>query len=238
VVRIGTAGWSVPGPAKNLFPGAGSHLERYAKRLNCAEINSSFYRPHKAETWKRWAGSVPAGFRFAVKMPKAITHEAGLACSPEVQREFLSAAGSLGEKLGPVLVQLPPKLAYDPAVAERFFGMLRAKHDGLVALEPRHASWFTADVEKMLREFLVARVAADPAKVSGAEKPGGWDGLVYYRLHGAPRTYYSAYTAEYLAGLAEVVKGKAEAWVVFDNTALGEAIHNALTLDAVVNPVT
>ncbi|SRR5581483_207180 len=77
-LRIGVAGWSLPRAVLDEFPREGSHLARYAARLNCAEINSSFYRPHQPATYARWAASVPANFRFAVKLPRAITHDARL----------------------------------------------------------------------------------------------------------------------------------------------------------------
>ncbi len=82
----------------------------------------------------------------------------------------------------------------------------------------------------MLARYQVARVAADPARVPEAAEPGGWAGLRYWRLHGSPRMYYSAYGAEYLEGLARAVQGDAEAWVIFDNTASGAALGDALEL--------
>ena len=103
-------------------------------------------------------------------------------------------------------------------------------------LEPRHATWFTAPVDRMLREFEVARVAADPPKGSAlAGTPGGWPGLRYWRLHGAPRTYYSEYAEGFLTDFAKGLKAAekkktAETWVIFDNTALGHATANALRL--------
>jgi uncharacterized protein YecE (DUF72 family) len=228
--RIGTAGWSIPRDAAESFPGTGSHLERYARRLPCAEINSSFYRPPRASTWKKWADSVPEGFRFAVKAPKAITHEAALACPPEALAEFVQAASLLGEKLGPLLFQLPPKLAFDAARAEAFFRHLRQVHAGPVALEPRHPSWFEPEVDATLSHFKIAQVAADPARVPKAGIPGGWPGLVYFRLHGSPRTYYSRYEPflQDLAAKLEQNNAANELWVIFDNTASGAAIHNAL----------
>lgn len=236
-LRFGTAGWSIPRSAAHEFPGEGAHLVRYAGRLPCAEINTTFYRPPRVSTWERWAASVPADFRFAVKMPRTITHEAKLAGGGEDLKAFLSGAALLGDKLGPVLVQLPPKLAYEPVVAREFFARLRGEYPGDVALEPRNASWFTEEVSDLLREFRVARVAADPARVPEAALPGGWDGLRYWRLHGSPRIYYSAYSAEFLAQLAEQVRAfEAEAWVIFDNTALGEAAHNVLHLRDLLLP--
>jgi len=72
---IGVAGWSLASRYADEFPPGDSHLERYAKRLNAVEINSSFYKPHRTETYARWAGTTPEGFRFAVKAPRTITHE-------------------------------------------------------------------------------------------------------------------------------------------------------------------
>ena len=78
-LRIGTAGWSIPKQHAAAFPGTGVHIERYARQLHAVEINSSFYRPHKPATYARWAASVPPEFRFAVKLPREITHERRLA---------------------------------------------------------------------------------------------------------------------------------------------------------------
>jgi uncharacterized protein YecE (DUF72 family) len=198
------------------------------------EINSSFYRPHRPSTYAKWAASVPAGFRFAVKVPRAITHERRLADVDAALDAFLAEATALGAALGCLLVQLPPSLAFRAATVEAFLAALRARHDGAVALEPRHATWFDDAAERLLVAHRVARVAADPAVVPAAGAPGGWDGLVYRRLHGAPRIYYSDYDAAYLDALAEEVRGdlaRADAaWCVFDNTALGHATANALAL--------
>ena len=144
---------------------------------------------------------------------------------------------SLGERLGPLLFQLPPKLAFDERTAETFLGLLRGLYSGYVAFEPRHASWFTPEVSSLLATYRIARVAADPAKVPEAVLPGSWRGLKYYRLHGSPRTYYSAYSAEYLAQLADSITADAptsEVWVIFDNTASGAALENALGLSTLV----
>ncbi len=141
-LRIGTAGWSVPSRYAAEVPPGGSHLERYARRLNAVEINSSFYRPHQHKTYARWAQSTPPGFRFAVKVPKAITHESRLAdCGARLDR-FVAEVAGLGDKLGVLLVQLPPSLAFRESIADAFFDALRARTGVAVALEPRHASWF------------------------------------------------------------------------------------------------
>src|SRR3954466_207983 len=136
-IYVGVAGWPIPKPHAGLFPEAGSHLQRYAARFNAVEINSSFYKPHRPATYARWAASVPADFRFSVKVPKLATHERRLVDTEDVLDAFLAEATQLGDKLGPLLVQLPPGLTFSAGVAERFFALLRGRFDGALALEPR-----------------------------------------------------------------------------------------------------
>ena len=231
---IGTAGWSIPGTDAPHFPPEGSALERYASRFPGAEINSSFHRPHRPATWKRWAESVPEGFRFSVKLPKIITHARKLVgCGDEVA-VFLDALEPLGGKLAVLLVQLPPKLAFEESVAASFFADLGGRTGARLACEPRHPSWFADDAGGLLDAHRVARVAADPAVVETAAAPGGWGGLAYWRLHGWPQIYRSSYDGERLAAYAAAIgaslrEGR-ETWCIFDNTAGSAATGNALAL--------
>jgi uncharacterized protein YecE (DUF72 family) len=240
-VRIGCAGWSLPRAQWPRFPAEGSHLERYATRLGAVEIDTSFYRPHRRETYARWAAATPAEFRFAVKLPKTVTHTARLVEAMPAFDDFLSQVEGLGERLGCLLVQLAPSLAFDEAVVSRFLADVRRRHTGALALEARHASWFTGGADALLASLRVARVLADPVLHPGGDAPGGWPGLVYLRLHGAPRVYWSAYDDELLARVAARLgrarEAGAQCWCVFDNTAGGEAIANALTLAEAVGRV-
>jgi uncharacterized protein YecE (DUF72 family) len=229
-IRIGCAGWSIPKAHAAAFPTEGSTLERYAQVFDCAEINSSFYRPHRPATWRRWADSVPAHFRFAAKMPKAISHECRLQACDGLVTAFLDQVGELGDKLRWLLLQLPPSLVFDPAVALPFFEHLREHHDGPLACEPRHASWFTGSVDHALRQLAVSRVAADPARVPRAALPGGDRQRIYFRLHGSPRTYYDAYPSPVLERVARRLRRAPQAWCIFDNTAMGHATGNAIEL--------
>jgi uncharacterized protein YecE (DUF72 family) len=233
---IGTAGWNVPSRNAAEVPQGGSHLERYARCLSAVEINSSFYRPHQRKTYERWARSVPAGFRFSVKVPKAITHEQRLSDCGALLDRFVTEVTGLGDKLGVLLVQLPPKLRFEKRVADGFFRDLRQRFDTPVACEPRHASWFTPEVNDWLAGRRIARVAADPAPVTGAGQPGGWNGLAYYRWHGSPRIYYSDYDDAALAALGKHLdvqrKHGVPTWCILDNTALAAAFGNALALTA------
>jgi len=231
---IGCAGWSVPSEYRAQFPQAGTHLERYAARFPAAEINSSFYRSHQLKTYARWAASVPEHFRFAVKLPRQITHQQRLLDAGPALDQFAGEVSELGEKLGPVLVQLPPSLGFETTIAQDFFAVMREYLTGPVACEPRHQSWFKPEPDRVLQEFQVARVAADPAPVAGAELPGGWSDLAYYRLHGSPRMYYSAYSPDFLSAMAKTFKVNAErnipTWCIFDNTASGAATNDAMSL--------
>ena len=231
---IGTAGWSIPGRNAEQFAAEGSALQRYATRFAGVEINSSFHRPHRAETWARWAASVPDDFRFAVKMPKAISHERRLVDCAELVERFLAEAGALGDKLGVLLLQLPPKLAFDRTLAESFFRHLASHTAAQVVCEPRHPSWFEGDADALLERLRVARVAADPAIVPQATLPGGWRGFSYWRLHGSPIIYRSSYEGarlDHYARLVEAELGQGRpSWCIFDNTASSAATADALAL--------
>ena len=227
-IRIGCAGWSIGRDVASSFPGDGSHLERYARVLNAVEINSSFYKPHQPATYARWAASVPADFRFAVKLPRSISHEQRLVDIETLLAAFAGQANTLGDKLGYILVQLPPSLRFDVAVADAFFTRLRQHFTCALACEARHGSWFGDVATALLQAHGITRVIADPP--AGAAGPFvSTSAMVYARLHGSPRMYYSSYADQYLGDVASYLAGR-EAWCIFDNTASGEALPNALAL--------
>ncbi len=230
--RIGTAGWSVPSVASGAFGTEGTQLQRYSAQFRCVEINSSFYRPHRKETYARWAASVPRDFRFAVKAPRAITHEARLRDAHPPLKSFFEQIRALGAALGPVLVQLPPSLKFDMPLADEFLDDFRTLFAGDAVIEPRHPTWFDSDAEALLRAHRIGRVAADPAPTPNAALPSECDGLRYWRLHGSPRMYFTPYGEERLRRL---VGGLAiNDWCIFDNTASGAALDDALLLQRLV----
>lgn len=230
--HVGIAGWSIRKEHSDLFAKAGTHLQRYASRFDAVEINSSFYQSHKRETYERWAESVPATFRFAVKAPKLLTHEHCLEETGAPLAQFTHEIAGLGKKLGCVLVQLPPGLAYDPRTVETFFASLRARYRGPLVCEPRHPTWFTGAADRRLDAHGVGRVAADPPCAEHGDAPAASMRVIYYRLHGSPQMYYSGYTPEYLERLAEKLRAiqRTPVWCVFDNTARGAAVLNAIDL--------
>ncbi|WPN96119.1 DUF72 domain-containing protein [Pseudomonas sp. MUP55] len=226
---VGCAGWSLPREHWPAFAEQGTHLQRYASRFNAVEINSSFYRPHLPKTYERWRESVPEGFRFSVKVPKRITHELRLQQCGTALDEFLAQCLQLNEKLGCLLVQLPPSLSFERPVAQAFFEALRQRFAGTVVLEPRHASWLAAGA--LLQAFEIAWVTADPAVIDAGE---AWQGVRYWRLHGSPRIYHSAYGHDrvqaYARSLQQSIEAGIPTWCIFDNTASGHAVADALDL--------
>ena len=230
-VLVGCAGWATPRQHAALFADAPSGLARYATRFDAVEINSSFYRPHQRKTYAHWAASVPARFRFAVKLPRQITHEGGLRGSGPALDRFAAEVEGLGDKLALVLVQLPPSRVFEPRVASTFFAMLRRRFDGGLACEPRHASWFGEAADALWDRHDIARVAADPARLPEAAIAGGAGPWRYWRWHGSPVIYRSGYDDAALRALHDAVRAQtprgARAFVVFDNTTLGHAAGDA-----------
>ena len=219
-----------------MFGEGDSHLARYATRFDVVEINSSFHRPHRQQTYVRWAEAVPRQFRFSVKLPKAITHDARLHGVGDALTRFADEIAGLGAKLGGVLVQLPPSLVHDARVANTFFSMLRRRITAPVACEPRHPSWFEPEIDALWQRHGVARVAADPPNPPPASSPGGAGNWNYWRWHGSPRVYYSAYDDSRLHALGlelrPAARARRPAWCIFDNTAHGHAVTDALRLRA------
>jgi uncharacterized protein YecE (DUF72 family) len=234
VIHIGTAGWGIASRYKDAFTGTGSQLEQYGKLLNAVEINSSFRRQHKTQTYARWASSVPDHFRFSVKVPSSLTHDGGLSADAQTLERFATVTRGLGGKLGVILVQLPPTLTFETRTAKRFFAVLRKHFDVQVACEPRHPSWGSDRAERVLRDLAIARVAADPPLWPGAGDPGGFRKVAYFRWHGQPRTYYSDYDEQCLLDLrgrlALAGAHTGHVWLIFDNTVLGHALGNAMAM--------
>ena len=240
-VRIGLAGWSEASSRYGkLLPTAyeegATGLRRYAAAFDFVEINSSFYRQVRPETYAKWAGEVPENFSFSVKMHRLITHYTRLK-NTALLKDFFGSVSGLGSKLAVVLVQLPPTLIFDQEIAGTFFRALRRIYEGCAVCEPRHASWSADEARDLLAKHGVGPVlteipaaGGDPLQDAAPEIP------LYVRLHGTPRKYYSSYSGEDLERLADFL-GKHRArrrYVVFDNTAGPAGVRNALELQRLI----
>jgi uncharacterized protein YecE (DUF72 family) len=211
-----------------------SHLAYYAEHFSCVEINSSFYRPHRKSTYHGWKVTTPPAFRFAVKMPRTITHECALRHAASEVNGFFSGVEALQPKLGAVLIQLPPSLEFSAALVRAFFKSVPRCRGVRLVCEPRHASWFTESADALLEQLDVSRAATDPAPFPAGERPGGCRSFNYFRWHGSPRMYYSSYSKSQLESFAGLVKAArdADAWCIFDNTARYAAWDNAASFIA------
>jgi uncharacterized protein YecE (DUF72 family) len=230
LVRIGTAGWNNPPEFRR--PAPLSHLQHYAAHFNCVEVNSSFYRAHRRETYARWADQTGPDFQFSVKIPKVVTHERALRGCASLLDAFVAQVQGLGRKLAVLLLQLPPSLAWHASTVESFLTMMREAIAVPVVCGPRHESWSGVEVARQLARYGISLVRADPARLSGVRELV--DAVRYYRLHGTPRVYWSSYSSEYLQTLSSEISTHFMAlctpWCIFDNTAAGAAWPNALAL--------
>lgn len=239
--RIGLAGWSeAVGRYGTLLPktaGEGATgLQRYAATFDFVEINSSFYRQIRPATYEKWGAEVPDDFSFAVKMHRLVTHYTRLK-NTETLKDFFASVSGLGQKLGAVLVQLPPTLSFDQEIVAPFFGALRRIYQGCAVCEPRHASWSDDGARDLLAAYDIGPVLTeipgegdDPLRGAAPAIP------LYVRLHGTPRKYYSSYSGEDLRRLADFLAGheKRRRYVVFDNTAGPAGVRNALELQGLL----
>jgi len=223
---IATAGWSIPKKVADRFALEGSGLTRYASVFNGVEINSTFYRRHKTSTFARWTASVPDSFRFSVKVPKEITHTRAMKDIAQPFDIFCADIAPLADKRGPLLCQLPPSLAFDAALLNTAFGAIKNIDEGAIVIEARHNSWKSAEAMDLLKQYTIDRVLADPSPVWPAESFHAPPR--YARLHGKPRIYYSSYSDEEITAFSKLMEPNG--WCVFDNTASGAAIENALTM--------
>jgi len=238
-VYIGTAGWSLSlALAPRAYPGQ-SGLPRYAQYFNAVEVNSTFYRLPRARTIERWRDGTPPGFRFTLKVPRSITHEARLVGVELEVGELCERVAHFERKLGALLIQLPASFEFDARRVAHFLSLLSESTAAPLVVEPRHPSWFADEATRLLIERDVARAAADPACCPAAALPLSASRLVYFRWHGSPRLYFSAYLPEALAALGTALLAarqsggvRRDVYCFLDNTALGAAAVNALSLKA------
>lgn len=230
---IGTSGWSYrwqgifyPEEIKSA-----DYLAYYATRFNATEINSSFYHFTMSKTIEKWLASTPDEFKFAPKLNQDITHKRKFVDIIEPLDKFMSRFLLMGERIGPVLIQIAASFHYDRSVAEDFFKTIRDKYPThKFALEARHRSWFCEESLDLLREYEITFVISS----AGKRFPGleiATTQTIYFRLHGDEKLYSSAYSDEKLEKYAFMIKDwlmdDKEIWVFFNNTILGNAITDA-----------
>ncbi len=232
-IHVGTSGWNYPHWRESFYPGRLPQerwLAFYAERFATVEINNSFYNLPAAATFSGWAARVPRGFLFAVKASRYITHMKKLKDPGASVPRFLERAGHLGDRLGPILFQLPPRWKRN---VERLQGFLRTlPPGGRYAFEFRDPSWFHGETYACLREagaaFCIYHLAGtlSPKEVTAE--------FVYLRLHGPEGAYEGSYDTQALAGWAGALSAWSsqgrEVFCYFDNDQGGYAPRDAARL--------
>jgi uncharacterized protein YecE (DUF72 family) len=236
-IRVGTSGWSYDHWKGPFYPGHladEQKLAYYAGRFRTTEINTSFYRLPSRETLKRWRELTPADFLFAVKASRYITHMKKLRDPGQTVCTFLQRIRILGDKLGPILFQLPPHWRFN---RERLAAFLDAlSREFRYAFEFRDRSWLNEETRELLARHGAAFCIYEfdgflsPKEITSD--------LVYVRLHGPGEPYQGSYNEKRLSGWA----GDFVSWAVqghavfcyFDNDERGYAARNALRLRAML----
>jgi uncharacterized protein YecE (DUF72 family) len=205
-------------------------FEYYSSRFDTLELNVTFYRFPQLKFLQNWYAVSPAGFVFTVKAPRLITHYKRFNDCDRLLSDFYSTTiEGLGDKLGTVLFQFPPTMKYDPALLEQIIKSLT--RDVKNVLEFRHPSWWTGDVFKKLKKAGIIFSGTSFPKLP--EDVVINNRIAYYRFHGVPKLYYSAYTNRKLQTIASALlkdKTVKEVYIYFNNTATIGAIENALWL--------
>lgn len=205
-------------------------LEFYAERFDTVELNATFYRLPTADTFERWAERVPAHVRFAVKASRYLTHIRRLREPAEPIDRLWSRASRLGERLGPVLYQLPPRWRPNPERLDAFLSAVPRTHPQ--AIEIRDARWYRPDVLGLLERGGVALCLHDMPGSVAAPRPVG--PFVYLRFHGAGQRYGGRYPGQRLRvwadRIAEWTAAGLPVWGYFNNDIGGHAIRDAVRL--------
>jgi len=230
---IGTSGWHYDDWRGRFYPGElpkAKWLEFYARHLPTVELNNSFYRLPSENAFNNWHDSSPADFVFAVKVSRFITHIKRLKNSEEAMGNFVKRAMILGEKLGPLLYQLPPSMHRNDETLESFLSSLpgEMKH----VIEFRHQSWLAEKVFEIMRQHNAGLCVFDMPSFTCPLRATA--DFAYIRFHGSNSLYSSCYSDEELAGWAKRIADLAlnldSVYIYFNNDVGGFAVRNALTI--------
>lgn len=232
VFRIGTSGWNYPHWRKIFYPqglATRKWLRFYSQYFDTVEVNATFYGTPKEKTFRNWYEETPAGFLFALKANRFITHIKRLRNIEEPLARFYQIISPLKEKIGPLLFQLPPSLKYDYSLLEDFLSLLDQRY--LTTIEIRHSSFHNEQFLEQLKKYQVALCLSDTAGRYPSLLFEITASFVYVRLHGSRSLYRSCYLEDELRFWAEKLKEwNLPAYVYFDNDSLGWAVPNALRL--------
>jgi uncharacterized protein YecE (DUF72 family) len=235
-VRIGTSGWEYRHWAGRFYPPdlpRDRWLEHYAATFDTVELNNPFYRLPDADQFATWARRVPPTFRYAVKASRYLTHLRRLRDPEDPLQRLWSRARRLGDRLGPVLYQLPPRWRPNP---ERLAAFLAAVPDAPQAIEFRDRRWYAAAMLRLVADAGVALCLHDMP--GSATRPEPIGPFVYVRFHGSAGRYAGGYSSQKLSAWAGRIAGWADSglpvWAYFNNDVDGHAVRDADRLRSMV----
>lgn len=233
---VGTSGWQYKDWRGVLYP-AGVPvrlwLEEYTGHFPTVEINNAFYRLPTRETFEAWRARVPEGFVVAVKASRYLTHIKRLRDPREPVERLMSHAEGLGDRLGPVLLQLPPTLRADADLLDTCLSCFPASTR--VAVEPRHTSWWTPRVREVLEARGAALCWADvrARPVTPLWRTADWGYVRFHEGRAQAWPHYGRRSLETWAGrIGETWPGDADVYAYFNNDPNGAAVRNATTFAA------
>ncbi|MBV9843078.1 MAG: DUF72 domain-containing protein [Sphingomonadaceae bacterium] len=236
-IRIGCSGWIYRHWRGRFYPArlpVKRWFAHYAETFDTVELNNSFYRLPKAETFDAWAAQAPAGFRFAVKANRFLTQAKKLKDCAEPVARMMAPVRHLGDRLGPILYQLPPRFRINLERLESF--LLLLPNDLTHVFEFRDTSWLTPETLALLERYGASFCAHDmPGSATERIAVGP---IAYVRFHGGEGKYWGRYSDERLLEwtdwMVDQARGGRDVWAYFNNDAEGHAVEDALTLKAMV----
>jgi uncharacterized protein YecE (DUF72 family) len=236
-IRIGCSGWNYKHWRERFYPKGlpvRSWFAFYAEHFDTVEINNSFYRLPKPETFAKWRGQAPPGFCYAVKANRFLTQAKKLKDCQEPLERMMTPMRQLGDRLGPVLFQLPPRFRINLERLESFLRLLPG--DVVSVFEFREKSWLVAETLQLLDRYGASFCVHDMA--GSATERWAVGRIAYVRFHGGVGKYWGRYSDETLLSwsdwIAEQARGGRPVWCYFNNDIDGHAIHDAQTLKAMV----
>jgi uncharacterized protein YecE (DUF72 family) len=236
-IRIGCSGWNYKHWRGLFYPEGFPQrrwFEHYAATFDSVEINNSFYRLPSGDTFAKWRNQAPPGFCYAVKANRFLTQAKKLKDCEEPIERMMSAVRCLGERLGPILYQLPPRFRLNLERLESFLQLI--PKDVVNVFEFREKSWLTVEVLALLDRYGASFCVHD---MPGSATPRWVSGrIAYLRFHGGEGKYWGRYSDEGLLGwsdwIAEQANSGRDVWAFFNNDINAHAIDDALTLRSMV----
>lgn len=235
-IHIGTSGWSYKHWKDIFYPPklkTTEWFDYYARFFDSSEINTSFYHLPKEQTVINWASKAPKGFSFCPKLSRFITHMKKLRDVREPLQRFFEVFASLQKHMGPVLVQLPPRLKFNPGVTTEFFEELKRYKQNQFVLEVRHDTWLTDECFELMRKYKIGFVISQSNQFFPYKEIVTAQNI-YVRFHGPGDLYASGYTEEmlsyYTRKFRKWIEGGHTIWAYFNNDIHGFAFRDAQRL--------